>query len=174
MHHETPYFHVSIDPPELILGVMALAGAVAWALFGGGALSATAALAYFSAGLLYEWLHFIVHTRWVPPAGGVGSWLRAVRRHHMLHHCRNEGYWLSFSLPAVDGLFGTLPGAAAAVPLSDLARRAHGANAGGGEPTDAAAAAELAAAVVAGSGGGRVGARAAAAAGGGGRGVAGL
>jgi hypothetical protein len=28
------------------------------------------------AGLLYEWLHYVVHTHWVPPPG----WLRSVRR----------------------------------------------------------------------------------------------
>jgi hypothetical protein len=52
-----------------------------------------------TAGLLYEWLHYIVHTRWTPPAGWRGKWLREVRRHHMLHHMRNEHYWLSFSAP---------------------------------------------------------------------------
>jgi hypothetical protein len=51
-------------------------------------------------GLMYEWLHYIVHTRWTPPAGWRGKWLREVRRHHMLHHMRNEGFWLSFSAPA--------------------------------------------------------------------------
>lgn len=52
-----------------------------------------------SIGLMYEWLHYIVHTRWVPPAGWRGKWLREVRRHHMLHHMRNENFWLSFSAP---------------------------------------------------------------------------
>lgn len=51
------------------------------------------------AGLMYEWLHYIVHTRWVPPPGWRGKWLREVRRHHMLHHMRNENFWLSFSAP---------------------------------------------------------------------------
>lgn len=79
-----------------------------------------------AAGVLYEWLHFVVHTHWVPPASGIGGWLRSVRRHHMLHHMRNEDYWLSFSAPAVDKLFGTLPAGGTSVPLTDMARRAHG------------------------------------------------
>jgi hypothetical protein len=166
-HHEQPYHHVSLDPPELIIGVMLLAAAVAavvlgpvgspvwltgtatywlagacagcvqavWACAGvmhpllvgttraeqraWWAVSVTARTTaqraallrarapscnhtqpHLLAGLLYEWLHFIVHTRWAPPAGWLGTWLRAVRRHHMLHHLRNESYWLSFSAPA--------------------------------------------------------------------------
>ncbi|KAI8468405.1 MAG: hypothetical protein J3K34DRAFT_522960 [Monoraphidium minutum] len=146
-HHALPYFHVSIDPAWMILGAMALAGGAAWTAFGGGPLALTAAATYYSAGLLYEWLHFIVHTRWAPPPGPAFAWLRAVRRHHMLHHMRNEDYWLSFSLPAVDLLFGTLPPTSAAVPLSDMARRAH--KAGGGAPDAAAGAAGGAAEVVA-------------------------
>ena len=101
---------------------------------------------------MYEWLHYVVHTRWAPPAGGAGGWLRAVRRHHMLHHCRNEDYWLSFSLPAVDGLFGTLPRSASAVPLSDMARAAHGVAAAASSSGGAAAAGLGAAAVGAGAG----------------------
>eukprot|EP00775_Hariotina_reticulata_P010515 gene10515-10675_t len=57
---------------------MALAAAVFAVCFKGGPLSLTATAAYYSAGLLYEWLHYVVHTRWVPPAGLVGNWLRAL------------------------------------------------------------------------------------------------
>eukprot|EP00878_Enallax_costatus_P011159 GHUV01011653.1.p2 GENE.GHUV01011653.1~~GHUV01011653.1.p2 ORF type:complete len:138 (-),score=33.39 GHUV01011653.1:936-1349(-) len=81
-------------------------------------------------GLVYEWLHYVVHTHWVPPATGIGGWLRSVRRHHMLHHMRNEDYWLSFSAPSVDKLFGTLPATGSSVPLTEMARKAHGMQAG--------------------------------------------
>lgn len=99
-HHEQPYFHISLDPPALVIGVMLLAAGVFALLLGPASpLALTATAAYWSAGLLYEWLHYIVHTRYVPPAGWRGKWLREVRRHHMLHHMRNENYWLSFSAP---------------------------------------------------------------------------
>ncbi|WIA08529.1 hypothetical protein OEZ85_007963 [Tetradesmus obliquus] len=126
-HHETPYFHISLDPPGLILSVMAAAALLFGLLFQWGALSLTATAAYYSAGLLYEWLHYVVHTHWVPPQG----WLRSVRRHHMLHHCRNEDYWLSFTAPAVDAWFGTLPSSASSVPLTAMARKGHSATASG-------------------------------------------
>jgi hypothetical protein len=97
----------------------------------------------YCAGLLYEWLHYVVHTRWVPPAGLVGNWLRAVRRHHMLHHMRNEDYWLSFSAPAVDALFGTLPARGSSVPLTAMARTAHGVSAGAALVDDSPASANM-------------------------------
>lgn len=40
----------------------------------------------------------------------------------MLHHLRNEGHWLSFCLPSVDGLFGTLPDRPSDVPMTPMAR----------------------------------------------------
>ncbi|KAF8072613.1 hypothetical protein HT031_000273 [Scenedesmus sp. PABB004] len=126
-HHAAPYHHVSLDPPWLVLSVMAAAGAAAAGVFSGGPLALTATGAYVTAGLCYEFLHYVVHTRWLPRS----AYLRAVRRHHQLHHLRNEDYWLSFTLPAVDRLFGTLPARGSAVPLSDAARAAHGAAGGG-------------------------------------------
>lgn len=126
-HHEQPYHHVSLDPPALVISVMLLAAAVFAVLLGPSSpLWLTATAAYWSAGVVYEWLHYIVHTRWVPPAGWRGKWLRDVRRHHMLHHMRNEHYWLSFSAPPVDALFGTLPARSSSVPITDMARTAHG------------------------------------------------
>ena len=71
------------------------------------------------AGLLYEWTHFIVHTHYVPKSR-LG---RLVRQNHMMHHLRNEGYWLAFTVPLVDKLFGTAP-AASSVPVTVMARRA--------------------------------------------------
>lgn len=49
----------------------------------------------------------------------------------MLHHCRNEDYWLSFTAPAVDAWFGTLPSSASSVPLTAMARKGHSATASG-------------------------------------------
>jgi len=50
---------------------------------------------------------------------------RAERRRPGLHrhHCRSEEHWLSFCVPAVDAVFGTLPASAAAVPITPLAAR---------------------------------------------------
>jgi len=117
-HHEKPYHHVSIDGPDLVLGMMGLSFCVFWLLFGGSATSLTASATYFTCGLLYEWTHFIVHTHYVPTSK-LG---RHVRQHHMQHHCRNEDFWLAFTVPAIDQLFRTAP-LPSSVPVSSLARR---------------------------------------------------
>ena len=53
-----------------------------------------------------------------------GRIARAIRRHHMHHHCRNEAYWLSFTVPPIDSLFSTAP-PPASVAVSALARASH-------------------------------------------------
>ena len=50
-HHERQYFHVSLDSPELVGGVMALAAVVFYFLFCGGPLFLTASIAFFTAGV---------------------------------------------------------------------------------------------------------------------------
>ena len=67
------------------------------------ALSAT--LGYASAGLFYEWAHYIVHTRVKPP----NAFWKRVRDNHIRHHLVDDRYWLSFTLPIVDDIFGTNP-----------------------------------------------------------------
>jgi hypothetical protein len=87
----------------------------------------TCLASYWSSGLLYELVHFAVHTRYVPKGKSwPASYLRAVRRHHILHHCRSEEHWLAFTVPQVDALFGTLPGGEGKglPPITPMARRA--------------------------------------------------
>ena len=97
-----------------------------WLLFGGSPKSLTGTTAYFACGLMYEWTHFIVHTHYVPRSR-LG---RHVRQHHMMHHLRNEGYWLAFTVPEVDRLFGTAPNPASSVPVTPLARSTRSSRAG--------------------------------------------
>jgi hypothetical protein len=103
-HHKKPYFHISIDPAPLILGWLLCAHlTLSFLLPKPLALSAT--LGYAGAGLFYEWSHFIVHTkvRFRP-----GFW-KHMKSHHIRHHCIDSRYWLGFSVPAIDDLFGTNP-----------------------------------------------------------------
>jgi hypothetical protein len=67
-HHAKPYFHVSIDAPDLVASVLAAATLVWHAVFGRGALGATASLAYVATGLVYLFTHYLVR-----PRGGGGS-----------------------------------------------------------------------------------------------------
>lgn len=106
-HHELPYYHVSMDGLGL---AAAWFGTVALLLLGAGwacgapgpALTSLATYTLF--GGLYEACHFIAHTRVPLPAP-----LAAVRTHHMRHHTLDDSYWLAFTLPAIDDLFGTNP-----------------------------------------------------------------
>ena len=68
------------------------------------ALSAT--LGYASAGLWYEFLHFIVHTR---VRFRSNSYLHTMKAHHQRHHLVDNTNWFAFSVPTIDTLFGTNP-----------------------------------------------------------------
>jgi len=104
-HHANNYFHVSIDSAELIIGWLLavhlfLRAVLPFHL----ALSAT--IGYAMAGLFYEWAHYIVHTKVKRKRG---SFWAKMRDNHMRHHRINEQYWLAFSIPFLDDLFGTNP-----------------------------------------------------------------
>jgi len=103
-HHDKPYFHISIDRFELILGWLAAAHGVLRLLLPLNlALSAT--IGYACAGLMYEWAHYLAHTR-VKPAN---EFWKRVKDNHVKHHLVDNRYWFGFSLPAIDDWFGTNP-----------------------------------------------------------------
>lgn len=104
LHHALPYYHISLDGIGLAAVWFAAAAIVSALIFPTPALAATATAAYTSMGLAYEFTHFISHTR-VP----LPRWLATLRSHHMSHHLVSKRYWLAFTLPAVDRLFGTYP-----------------------------------------------------------------
>ena len=97
------YYHVSIDGPGLAVAWFTAAAAAAFVLCPNPALALTATFTYTVFGGVYEFCHYISHTR-VPLKG----YLKRVKQHHMQHHVVNDEYWLAFTLPSVDGLFGTL------------------------------------------------------------------
>lgn len=105
-HHMLPYYHISIDELPIAVAWFAAATAAIAVLFGHLGLGAvlTAVASYSAMGGLYEFSHYLAHTR-VPLEG---HWAH-VRAHHQRHHLRNDGYWLGFTLPAVDTLMGTDP-----------------------------------------------------------------
>lgn len=104
-HHAKPYHHVSIDPAWLMLtwmGVVHVMFLRTMPL----PLALSATIGYAASGLWYEFLHFIVHTR---VRFSKGSYLQTMKDHHARHHLIDHNYWLGFSLPVVDDLFGTNP-----------------------------------------------------------------
>jgi hypothetical protein len=74
-----------------------------------------------TAGLLYEWTHFLIHSDYRP----VSRMYRAVWNNHRLHHYKNEHYWFTVtSSGTADRLFGTYPDPTS-VPKSQTARNLH-------------------------------------------------
>lgn len=105
-HHAKPYYHISMDPAPLLMAWLWSAYLVFHFVLPTNALAMTATLGYACAGLFYEWTHFLVHTR-VPFRRD--SFWRQRKDHHQQHHLLDNRYWLSFSVPSVDSLFGTRP-----------------------------------------------------------------
>lgn len=68
-------------------------------------LALTGIAAYLVLGWHYEWVHFLVHTRYT-----ARTWFyRRLAHHHRLHHFKNENYWWGVSMTAGDRLLGTCP-----------------------------------------------------------------
>lgn len=121
-HHEHP---TDVDgtllPVPVIDVAIPAAGAIFLGLLGPRRRTVTAMATYSTMALAYEWTHFIVHTG-VKPRTGYG---KKVRQSHLLHHFRNERYWLGFTVPLVDRWLGTDPDPAS-VPHSKTATDLHG------------------------------------------------
>ena len=119
-HHERDYFHVSIDPPALLLGWLFVAHLLLKSLMPWH-LCLTATIGYAIAGLFYEWSHYIVHTRVKAPVvvmhdsllGSVSSaaakLFSQMRNNHIRHHRVDDRFWYAFSVPSMDDTFGTNP-----------------------------------------------------------------
>jgi len=112
-HHDLPYYHISVDGLGLAVPWFGVAAAAAFLLFPTLALAVTATLAYTTCGLVYEFSHFISHTRVALPGA-----LNGLRQHHMNHHLVSTESWLAFTFPKIDRLFGTLPEDPRGVPDS--------------------------------------------------------
>ena len=55
--------------------------------------------------LMYEWIHFLIHTAHRPHT----RLYRAVWRSHRLHHFKNEHYWHGITSTVADRVLGTAP-----------------------------------------------------------------
>ena len=119
-HHEKDYFHVSIDPPALLLGWLFAAHFIIKS-FLPWHLCLTATIGYAIAGLFYEWSHYIVHTRvkapvlsqtnplFEPISNGASRIFTLMRNNHIRHHLVDDRHWFAFSIPGMDDIFGTNP-----------------------------------------------------------------
>jgi hypothetical protein len=80
-------------------------------------LALSGATFHLALGLRYEWVHFLIHTRYRPRTW----WFRRLWRNHRLHHFRNEKHWYGVTMLAGDRVLGT-SGDETSVPISPTAR----------------------------------------------------
>lgn len=67
--------------------------------------------------LIYEWVHYLIHSRYQPKSRAY----RYLWRSHRLHHFRNEHYWFGITAPTADVVLRTAPDKDA-VPTSTTCR----------------------------------------------------
>lgn len=75
----------------------------------------------------YEWIHYLIHSDYLPKS----ATYKSVWRAHRLHHYRNEHYWFTVTTTnTADRLLCTLPKDPAAVPRSPTAKNLHATDVG--------------------------------------------
>lgn len=117
-HHREPWIPELIFlPPYLHLVAIPTLATLAFALLPAPGPAASVLTGLFSVALLYEWTHYIVHTRIQPRS----RMARRIFRNHRMHHFRNENYWYSFTVPPIDRALGTGPDHGS-VPRSETCR----------------------------------------------------
>ncbi len=103
-HHRDPWdLGLVLIPLRVYLLLPATALLVA--LLGGAAAAPvwTGVGVYLLLSLHYEWVHFLVHTRYRPQT----ACYRRLWRNHRLHHFKNERYWFGVTRLAGDRWLGT-------------------------------------------------------------------
>jgi hypothetical protein len=117
-HHRDPW-HVDLVfiPLRVFLVVPIVLVAILVASWEAPGRALTGLVVYFALALHYEWVHFLVHTRYRPR----GRLYRRLWRNHRLHHFKNERYWMGVTMLSGDRLLGTAADPAR-VPTSATAR----------------------------------------------------
>ncbi|EKX40615.1 hypothetical protein GUITHDRAFT_44036, partial [Guillardia theta CCMP2712] len=103
-HHLLDYYYVSIDPVWLVVSWFLAAFGLFYLLLPTD-LCLSATFAYSAMGLLYEFCHYLAHTKVMPK----NRLLRAIKLHHMKHHFVDEDSWFAFSGLYIDSLLKTAP-----------------------------------------------------------------
>lgn len=105
-HHSIPFYHVSLDGPDIAVVWGATICALSFIIFPGESLNVCRmdfVLTYYLMGLLYEWTHYLTHTRYKPKT----AFVRSLKAHHMTHHLDDNRCKFAFTVPLLDKLFRT-------------------------------------------------------------------
>jgi hypothetical protein len=122
LHHADPReVPLIFIPWQAMVWIVPSTVAIAVFAFGRLGLGLTFLVVISTAGTIYEWVHFLVHSDYRP----VSRVYRAVWNNHRLHHFKNEHYWFTVTTAGTaDRLFGTYP-EPTSVPKSKTARNLH-------------------------------------------------
>lgn len=105
-HHRDPWrLDLIFVPIHVFAFVPLLVGGVALFGISQAPLVATGVAVYFVLSLHYEWVHFMIHTRYRPRI----AYYQRLARNHLLHHFRNEHYWYGVTMLQADGWLRTAP-----------------------------------------------------------------
>ena len=117
-HHEDPRdLRFQFIHPAVIYGGMVVGAAIVLGFRTPAALTGVLAAAVLT--LIYEWVHFLIHTDYAPKHAAY----RRLHRAHRLHHFRNEQYWLGVTTRTADRVLHTNP-RKEDVPISPTAKTA--------------------------------------------------
>jgi sterol desaturase/sphingolipid hydroxylase (fatty acid hydroxylase superfamily) len=117
-HHRDPWrLDLVFIPLQVYLYTPAAIAAALWLSPATLPRIATFLAAYFALSLHYEWVHYLVHTRYRPRS----RLYARLWRNHRRHHFKNEHYWFGVTMLSGDRLLGTGPDTGD-VPTSPTAR----------------------------------------------------
>jgi hypothetical protein len=105
-HHRAPWeIDILFIPMHSFLYALPLLVLLWFALTPSTPLALTGIVAHLALTLHYEWVHYLVHTRYQPTS----AHYQRLWRNHRLHHFKNEHYWMGVTMTSGDRLFGTDP-----------------------------------------------------------------
>ena len=117
-HHVDPsVVELVFVPLRSLLVLMVLATGLSLVAFPTAAGAFTALATSGTLLLAYEWIHYLIHSRYRPKT----RVFRAIWRAHRLHHFKNEEYWFGVTNPTADMVLRTYP-EPGTVPTSPTAR----------------------------------------------------
>ncbi len=117
-HHSDPWnYDILFIPMQSFLYSVPLVAAVWYAVMPTTELAWTGITAHLLLSLHYEWIHYMVHTRYTPTT----RYYQRLWKNHRLHHFKNEKFWYGVTRLEGDWLLRTQP-AAKEVPLSPTAK----------------------------------------------------
>ncbi len=105
-HHRDPWnIDILFIPSHVFLYAIPLQTALWIGLAPTLPLAFTGLATFYALTLHYEWVHFMVHTRYRPTT----RLYDRLWRNHRLHHCKNERYWFGVTMLGGDRLMRTAP-----------------------------------------------------------------